>query len=150
MPSAQLSFQQCLYHTQEMLHSTIYICIDRCWWYWWCKNNTLLLLYCKANYSTPEVITGHYIITTCSVFGQSIDVRYTPFLLILRTLGVYNQCLLDLDFLRWWPLTVVYVSLAVSLQNLQNKTKFVTCKLVCIIHLAMGWQRKLSKPWSLK
>ena len=35
---------------------------------------------------------------------------------------------------------------AVSLQNLQNVTEFVMCKLFCITHLAMAWQRDLSKP----
>ena len=39
------------------------------------------LLHCKSKCSTPKVITGHYVITLRSAFGQTIEVEYSPSLL---------------------------------------------------------------------
>ena len=50
-----------------------------------------MLLFCKSNHSTPKMITGHYIITLRSAFGQAIEVRYSPSLLLLCTHGII-QC----------------------------------------------------------
>ena len=58
-----------------------YLCV---YWYvlvW--TVHTCLLSYCKSKHSTPKVITGHYIITLCSEFGQTIEVGYSSSLLLL-------------------------------------------------------------------
>ena len=71
MSSVQPSYlQRCLYHWQEMVHCTIYAR--------------------KSKHSTPKVIICHYVITLCSVFGQTIEIGYSPSFLLLWTLAI--QC----------------------------------------------------------
>ena len=44
--------------------------------------HTRLLSYHKSKRLTPKVITGHYVITLRSAFGQPIEVGYSPFFLL--------------------------------------------------------------------
>ena len=44
---------------------------------------THLLSCCKLKCSTPKLITDRYIITLCSVFVKTIEVGYSPSLLLL-------------------------------------------------------------------
>ena len=77
MSSAQPSFQQCLYHRLEMVHCLVLIhkyCIG------YHKSNMRLLSFRKSKHSTPtcKVSISCYVITLCSVFGQTIAVSYSP------------------------------------------------------------------------
>ena len=62
-----------------LLH--IYACIDKC-------ENMCLLSCCKSKHSTPKLITG-YVITLRYL---TIEVRYSPSLLVLWTLGSVLAC----------------------------------------------------------
>ena len=61
----------------------------------------------KSKHLTPKVITGHYVITLCSAFGQTIKVGYSPSLLLLWTLdrihGKFQELLfLPQNFYPWF------------------------------------------------
>ena len=69
-----------------MVHCTIYACIDidR-------QSNTRLPSCRKSEHLTPSVMTGYYVITLRSEFGQTIEVGYSPSLLLLWALVIIKR-----------------------------------------------------------
>ena len=50
---------------------------------------TYLVSCYKSKHSTPKVITGHYVITLCSEFNQTIEVRYSPSIIFIMNSWFY-------------------------------------------------------------
>ena len=68
----------CLYYRQEMVHCTIYACIDIDK-----RSSYLLALMSQVKAFNTLSNSGHYIITLRSAFGQTNEVGYSPLPLIL-------------------------------------------------------------------
>ena len=81
LPCNRACSDVCIIDSRWYILLHIYACIDKC-------ENMCLLSCCKSKHSTPKLIIGYVITLRC----LTIEVRYSPSLLVLWTLGSVLAC----------------------------------------------------------